>query len=204
MRTAWVSGISEQELRRASGSLRRLTVPPVYSEAWRAVGLAEEPRVPTLEVESRLDAIVDLSPITLLVYGGATGLDEEVLSHAWMKAGAFSVDDDPSNLVDVPWSAIGLTKFMEGTAAVVTGERISRRHVVKYVSNRLGGPHVGLARAPAGDRRPFELLDELRDFDAYDHSLPYYLLLTIGYAIAHAPDTELFCARAGKQLGLEA
>ncbi len=87
-----------------------------------------------------------------------------------------------------------LDEYMASTCIVVDGTAVSRRHVVKFVANRLGGAHFD----PRGKKsRKREEEEEERLFDLMDRAvhvvrlpLVYYELLSIGQSLVNSEDIK--------------
>lgn len=95
----------------------------------------------------------------------------------------------------LPSETVPLTKFVDAPCAVVSGEVVSRRLLIKYIANKLGGAHYDPKRLP--DERVFSLLDSVRErIKILDKPVVYFELLSIGQALAMAPDIERFLSAA--------
>jgi hypothetical protein len=53
---------------------------------------------------------------------------------------------------------LSLTDYLQSAAAIICGEAVSRRDVIRYVANKLGGAHFDPDRSRRGDER-LALLD---------------------------------------------
>jgi hypothetical protein len=78
-----------------------------------------------------------------------------------------------------------------GLPAIVSrGERLSRRNVVKYVTNRLGGKHFDSKRKAS--EQPYVLLDHvMKSFEILERRAVYFELLSIGQSVAESKDASL-------------
>jgi hypothetical protein len=84
-------------------------------------------------------------------------------------------------------TTFGLSGFLRSPAIVIRGTVLSRRDIIIYVSNKLGGSHLDPTRADADAR--FALLDEgLDQIIAANKRAPYYELLSIGHAVLRSRD----------------
>ncbi|MEX2645454.1 MAG: hypothetical protein WD249_04250 [Gaiellaceae bacterium] len=100
------------------------------------------------------------------------------------------------NLLDQDHTrSYGLSEYVESAAIFYKHTYIARRHVVKYIANKLGGAHLDVSRTRKEDG-PYVLLDDLQ---ARAHLMgkpaAYYELLSIGQAIASSADAKVFITR---------
>lgn len=197
LRDTWEEQVSDSLLRQSSAVLRRLAVEGDYGRAWRSVGFEREPRVRTMT----LDGILRSIPAKRLLYaspGGALLQGAELGQIVIPKALYNLPPDDGSGLNT---TQLGLSAFMDAPGAVIRGDLISRRDIVKFVANKLGGAHYDPDRR---DSRAFEELDWLMTTRSIarmaflDKSPLYFDLVSIGQAIAKSPDADRFLNAAGQ------
>lgn len=110
---------------------------------------------------------------------------------------------DDCNIPTGGWNFIyyDLPDFLASPAVILDGRRFSRRTIIKYVANRLGGAHMKKA---GGSRRQggspeFDLLDQYGD-TAHDLRMPFIELLAIGQAVADSSDAFRFREAADRAL----
>lgn len=200
LREEWDEEVDDSSLRRSSVILRRLLVEGEMGRAWRDLGLAKQPIVtaPSLEVWLRG---VPGEQVSWAHAGGARYRGMEV-SGALERRGAASAAD-----LQRRHDAIGgdverqfsLSRFVESPCVVVRGQFISRREVIKYVANKLGGVHPVDSKRNverAADRQ-YQLLDSVRSSGLIaGKNAVYFELLAIGQCLTRSPDIESFLDRS--------
>ena len=83
-----------------------------------------------------------------------------------------------------------LSNWLSSTCLIVNGVSVSRRDVVKYVANKLGGVHVDPSRNSKGDQG-YIALDEARNgVRVLDLDSVYAELTAIGQQFAKAIESE--------------
>lgn len=197
LRDEWSHDLGRDAVRRASPALRLLLVDNLYGQAWRAVGLPREPVISAISLD-RYDDLIESGKVTSAYAAGPTGHEAQIFTSVTVH-GEIPEWMDPNRhqqLGHEHASDFPLRAFLESTCMVVEGHRVSRRELIKYVANRLGGAHFGLAGAKLATRPLFELLDKAADDGGLvlGYPLPHYLLLTVGYALARSADLEVFVA----------
>lgn len=90
---------------------------------------------------------------------------------------------------------LSLTEYLRSPAAIVQGTEITRRDVLAYVANKLGGAHYDTGRERRGDER-YRLLDnQLAIYTPEGKpptSFPFVELLAIAETIAESSDAARF------------
>ena len=175
--------VDDHSLRRSSAIMRRLLVEGDLQRAWRTSGRAKQPDIETHELD-RVLALVPQSRIVLASVGGATYNGMELAS-------IFEVTGLPPNgalgaltPADLPRRAMPLDSYLAATTMIVGGLSISRRLLIKYVANKLGGVHFDPRRRPDKEQQPFERLDHARDtYLLAGKNAVYFELLSIGQAL---------------------
>lgn len=214
LRDEWDEAIEEDALRRNSPVLRRLLIEGDYSRAWRAVGLAKEPRIKSFDMAAQVQGLTP-ERISFAQHGGANynGMRvlgataySGVLSDAEMKARAERTLAMVNNMAQC-----GLTEFMKQTCMFVGGRGaglpalpVTRHQLIKYVANKRGGAHYDTSRSPLNKSEMVYLaLDGVFKMGSCVAELQsaYFELLSIGRAIADSDDAQAFTERASQALG---
>jgi hypothetical protein len=99
-----------------------------------------------------------------------------------------------------PERDLSLKKFLDSACIVARGTKISRRTLIKYVANKLGGVHFDPKRdLTKMEEQQFALLDEIRDERIVaDKPAIYFELLSVGQALLASPDITMFLALGAK------
>lgn len=81
-----------------------------------------------------------------------------------------------------------LSEYLEELSFIIDGERVKRHHVVRYVSNKLGGTHYDEARNHRFDP-PLTILDRvINRHDFLSKDAVYAAVLGIGQELIFSPD----------------
>ena len=138
LRDTWGDSVADDELRRGSAVLRRLLVDGELQRAWLAAGRLREPCV---HANGLAGGILGARHEIAFATPGGARVNGVVLDGQCLLARAMT----PEELVKAPVLTVkqdqGLRAFVEGPGAVIEGEPISRRVIIKYVANALGGIH---------------------------------------------------------------
>jgi len=191
----WDEEVDDHSLRRSSTILRRLLVEGVLQRAWKAAGLDKEPSITASTLEPILNRF-PLDKLTFAAAGGARYRGAE-LRGALIANYAFSPDEVRKGFEDgLPSATTGLRAFTEAPCIVVNGELVSRRILVQYVANKLGGAHLDQTRGATAKERLYRLLDQARrEIMLLDKPAVYFEVLSMGQALVASPDIESFrCA----------
>lgn len=191
VRREWDEDIDDASLRRGSTVLRRLLVENELQRAWRAVGLDGQPMITTPAFSSTLESIA-LEKLVFATAGGARYKGAQ-LSGIYLELTNEIHEAKIEKLREggPPLEAMSLTQFVDGTCVVVSGQVVSRRLLIKYISNKLGGAHYDPKRSL--DEPVFSLLDSARErIQILDKPAVYFELLSIGQALAITPDIGKF------------
>jgi hypothetical protein len=185
----WVESIDEHSLRRSSSVLRRLLVFGDYAKAWRIAGEPKEPQLEAVDL-SEILAGLELARVFFATAGGGHS-GRGALSGALEYSGVMSREliQQRYERGGPPRRLYRVSEFLASPGVVFQGEQVSRRHVIKYVANKLGGDHFDPARTK--DEHAYKILDNaMNDAQVLDKRLVYFELLSIGQAIAQSPDAE--------------
>jgi hypothetical protein len=135
----WNQDITDDSLRRNSVVLRRLLVNGDLLRVWRKAEFQGQPEIvaPTLEEHLKL---YPLNTVRFALAGGA--------HYGSMTVAVFFERDVASTPEEIKRSfGLGpvyetkftLTEFVESSCVIVEGVVISRREIIRYVANKLGG-----------------------------------------------------------------
>jgi hypothetical protein len=185
----WDESVDEDSLRRSSTVLRRLLVLGDYAKAWRVAGEAKEPRLEAVDLSNAL-AGLELARIFFASAGGGRSGGGE-LSGALQYSGVMSPELIRERYArgEPPRRVFHISEFLASPGVVFRGEFVSRRHVIKYVANKLGGDHFDPMRKK--DERAYQILDNaMNAAQILDKRLVYFELLSIGQALAQSGDAK--------------
>lgn len=215
LRDEWDDAIDEDALRRNSTVLRRLLIHADYSKAWRAVGLAKEPRMQAVDMSAFLKGIAPEHIIVMQIGGGdhlggvqmgpSGGFTYEMTPQevqARFEVGKTKLDDmQPCGMREYMNRVCMAIRVSASGAAI---ESVTRHQLVNYVANKRGGAHLD-ARRDSQDptERVYMALDRVFDGSARTADLPavYFELLSIGQAVVRLDDAKAFMDRASEALG---
>jgi hypothetical protein len=193
LRQSWDQSTDEPSLRRTSPILRRLLVEGAYGRAWRSVGLDKEPTVIAGELVFDAGAL-EKDKIFFVGSFGALPPREERVPVVMMYAAP--PDLEPKPAATGQRAVMGLSRFMDGICLILRGERISRRLLITYVANKLGGVHLDVRRDPGRDRALLEL-DMAHNVVVLEGCRAVYAeLVTVGQCLVSSPDVDRFLERA--------
>lgn len=196
LKTGWVRNISDAEIRRGSAILRRLLVEKRMGQAWREVGFEREPIILGGNLEAQLSG-VDRSSIMVALAGGAEVQDWNGSALLFVKLKPYENKPPERNFSPEEMEAImahpfSLSQYVESECAVVQGQSIKRRELIKYMANVRGGVHLG--KEITGQKMEDSLIRRIRllegGVDAFQKSGLTFELLAIGQSVGKSPDTQ--------------
>ena len=188
LRTDWCADISDAQLRRGSTTLRRLIAEGELQRAWKAAGLAREPEIPAFVIPE-IFTVFDPARLLCATAGGAIHKGIQAAGMVMVDYSAPQAQLEQHRALGLPQATLGLRAFSEGECVKVRSGSLNRRQLVKYVANRLGGAHFDGKRGKAHEEQLFAELDESSSrMRIVDKPVTYFELLSIGQALALAPD----------------
>ena len=189
--TEWADSVSREVIRRGSAILRRLLVEKELGRAWRAVGSEKEPII----LGANLDLLIrdyDRNEIYFALAGGAHR--EGLLMGAFCMCTSppperkFDEGESLDNMMNYPFT---LSQYVESACALVEGEPVKRRELIKYMANIRGGVHITGAKLRPDEQ---EIIRKVSNMDKKinDHVLDGlgFELLSIGQSIGRSPDVH--------------
>jgi hypothetical protein len=185
LRAGWLEGTSDADLRRGSAILRRLLIDNgqgVLIQIWRELGFQRQPVVVAPSLSA---AVLAASGTIVLATAGKASVDGIDIAGYMRSTEAFNDDYSPDGHEQL------LADYISAPCIVVYGEQISRRELVKYFSNYLGGVHLSWrARKKQDDfARLFRRIEELPiQSELLGKDLLHFELLSIGQAIGQSSD----------------
>ncbi len=206
LRDTWNASITEDSLAVSSNVLRLLLVDKKYGEAWRIAGFKGEPSIKAVDLDLHA-AASDPDIVYAQAGGGKSGLGMVAGVVMWNRA---LTDDEikerfehmKGQLDQTPGERLfRLTEFLESPCILHAGQTISRRIVIKYVANKLGGVHVGGKDRPKEAAQFAALEDLMTTIKLADRRSPYFELLSIGQAVRNSYDAGLLIDKA-EELGV--
>ncbi|MBK8904256.1 MAG: hypothetical protein IPM53_23960 [Anaerolineaceae bacterium] len=195
----WGQTISNHALRRGSTVLRSLLVQKQLHQAWNLAGFDGRLQITTSSLKETL-SIIPKEKIIFAASGGALYKDVAVRGALVIdKSNLSEAELNAINLAGFPEEILSLHEFVEATCVVAEGQPISRRTLINYVANALGGAHYDTKRDRKKTGKDFSVLDRAaQNFEFEDKNLVYFELLAIGQAIANSRDVEMLRQKVGK------
>lgn len=192
----WDDSVDDHSLRRSSPVLRRLLVHNDLQKAWLDLGMEKEPQIKVSTLSSILQSIPK-EKITFASAGGAKYKGME-LRGALMANYAMSPEEIKQNYSQgIPEEILGLRAFINAPTVVINGQEISRRTVIKFIANKLGGDHFDQKRNGDAEETQFSLLDQAASqIKLADKNAIYFELLSAGQALINADDIRIFMEKS--------
>lgn len=199
----WATGADDDALRRGSPMLRRLLVDGELQRAWRAAGMPKQPQIKAVCLDHALQG-VQLKDVVFASAGGALH-DGMALAGALMRDIAVPQEELKARHARGPnHRTFKLLDFVEAPCVCVRDHKVSRRTVIKYVTNKLGGAHHDAKRGNDKEELSFILLDKFgkRQVQFAGKPLIYFELLAIAQAVVDSDDIKKFAGiDAGGECG---
>lgn len=190
LQRAWAGGTSKQEIRRGSAILRRFLVDGgqgVLFRAWREYDFPDQPTI--VGPDLRAAAGDELSVIVLGLAGGGN-VNGGYSANVILNKGPRTVDPLPvedGTTAERNWP---LLDFVDAPSVIVAGDTVSRRDVVKFFANYLGGVHQS-DRVAKGDEEMLARIGAISGVvDAFRNDGMVFELLSIGQLVAGADDID--------------
>jgi hypothetical protein len=127
-------------LRRGSTVLRQLLVQNELQRAWKAAGFEREPQIKASSLASILNQFPK-EKIHFAAAGGAHYKGAELRGALVLNYAVNTAEIGENHTDGLPQETFGLRRFVEAPCAIVKGNLISRRVLIKFVANKLGGAH---------------------------------------------------------------
>jgi hypothetical protein len=182
----WLHNPPDDEIRRGRAILRRLLVERELGNAWRSSGFEKEPHIIAVDLAAKVLNHSGQFP-ELALAGGGSYKDWQIACTVLWK------NSKPNDLQSAPVErAFSLSQYLESPAGLILGETISRRKVIKYMANVRGGVHLETAKARREERAFISHISTLEGaVNMFVMNGLLYELLSIGQAVAQAPDSNL-------------
>ena len=196
IRDGWGEQISDGELRRGSAVLRRLLIHGELQRAWKAAGNKSQPTVPAVLLPELPFSVVEFASA-----GGAQFNGMQVSAVFSAKPGTRLPDKLKEQLSALSKAGelvrnLRLSEFLSASCLVVDGVPVSRRQLVTFVANKLGGAHYDPSRDDK-DGPFFRLLDKARTvWTVSDKPAVYLEVLAVGQALSRSADLARLCGLA--------
>lgn len=194
--------VDDQTIRRNSNVLWTLLIDGWYGRAWRAAGNRGQPSVDATDLAAAL-AGRDLTRMEYAQAGGGishgmgvAGTMEysRVLTPDERRASHERVRDAMESGRAPHERRYLLSEYLDSPSVVARGRLISRRLVVKYMGNRLGGRHLGSSEHK--DNEVFDFLDEVADLrQIAGRPAMFFEALSIGQTIGQSDDARALRAK---------
>lgn len=190
LQRTWTGGASDAELRRGSAILRRFLVDGgqgLLFRAWREYGFSGQPTI--VGPDLRASAGDDLSIIVLGLAGGGN-VGGTYSANIVLNKGPETVEPLPVEDGTTSERNWRLLDFIEAPSIIVAGETVSRREVVKFFANYLGGVHQS-DRVRKGDEEMVERIRKIGGVvEAFRKEGMMFELLSIGQLVVGSEDID--------------
>lgn len=186
-------GTPDRELRRASVELRKFFVDGVLLRAWTTVVGKETFHIQARNIRPLIDrdaACIEFASFSTHVR--PMGEIGEVSVGCRNSEGKF-VRPEPT-----PGPTLPLKAFMQGTACIVHGKKLSRIDMVKALANKKGGAHIDESRDGGTD----ELVDVLEGYVVMEASALFAEIHTMIRCLMSSDDTRRLELGLIRYLGL--
>ena len=191
LRTQWDHTVDDDSLRRSSPILRRLIVDNDLQRAWKESGQTREPKLQA----ATLQGVIAEIPLDKVVFAAAGGAHYGNAHLAGVLIRNYAVPPEEIQRrakTGVPTKVMGLREFANAPSVIVQGKPITRRIVIKYVANKLGGAHFDGARDETELGAMYGLLDKASTIRLLEKPAIYFELLSAGQALVSASDIRDF------------
>jgi hypothetical protein len=139
----WGSDISNAEIRRGTGVLRRLLVEDVYGTAWRVVGGVKQPSLIAVDLALLLGD--QAHRVVYALAWGSLFRGVHMASPVLIKCGEPIGGPAPEPIREggYPFErSFVLSEYLSSLSGIVEGRNFNRRDVIKYLANVKGGVHL--------------------------------------------------------------
>jgi hypothetical protein len=198
-------GLNRTDVRISSTILRRLMVEGDYPRSWRALGFKDEPTVTATDLRPLLRSTTIQSQWIHYAYAGGKWGDED--GYRGLKLivvpREYAQDETVTQRLTDEFATIQsekeftISKYLRSASAIVAGQPISRRDIIEYVANKLGGAHFDSRRREREIK--YQLLDE-NHVQAGAFPAAFVELLAMVSTLASSSDAERYVDRAHKDL----
>ena len=187
-RDQWKDGATDAELRRGTTILRRLLIDGgngMLLPAWRALGFEGQPTLPAYALPA--EYLAHGRKVLLATAGGARANGVQIAAIVVAKERLERASQKPSPI------RLTVAEFLAAPVTVGDGSSMTRREIIKFFANYLGGVHVG-SRARRDDQalaRKFARIEEIAlQVKVLDKDLVHLELLAFGQSIGTSEDCQ--------------
>jgi hypothetical protein len=195
---AWNDSVDDSVLRRDSTILRRLLIDGDLNEAWKMLGFKQKIFVFAPRAEYFLET-KESHKINFILSGG--GLYQGIFAALAIHNKGKEAVTLPSHINPIEHK-FTLSEFLDSVSIFVENTKISRRELIQYVANKLGGVHIDFSRKGRLAQK-FETLDRNIDRFKFEGKLAlrgkntvYFELLSIGQLLSNSKDIKQFSLKA--------
>jgi hypothetical protein len=185
--------MSDGDIRRGSGVLRRLLVEDVYGSAWRAIGREKQPKVIAVDIAT-LVAPEHVGRIKYAIAAGAHFRGVMMTCMVLSKGAQPVADLGPPIRKDgfLGEREFPLSEYLSSPSGVIDGRIFTRRDVIKYIANIRGGVHLGAKERKAEKKLVARLSKIEKRLSVHTTDGLLVELAAIGQAVAKSPDSDEF------------
>lgn len=196
---SWQEGefLEDDTLRRDSGILRRLLVDggagllPNYR---RQLGRKGPLELEAIDLKRMIEGL-DRQAIAWAAAGGATHNGLMVSSVLYYRRAMTDEQMKARYEAGEAKRMMPVARYLDSTCIIFEGASVSRRNVVQFIANRLGGVHFDPTRDRSGAvvEAQFKALDEvMKRASLAEKNAVYFELLGIGQALVASPQVQEF------------
>jgi hypothetical protein len=181
-----LAAVDEAHLRELSAKLRRLLVEGTLQQLRKAQGIRGEPKITSSAFPLEPGSIISQSGGMTrgqMTVGGFQGFNR-AMSPEEIKSRFEAWRDSPKTRVQT------LSNWLSSSCMTVGKVAVSRRIVIQYVANKLGGVHLDPKRNPAKDAAYIALDDARNGVRVLDLDLVYGELTAIGQQLRDSKEVR--------------
>lgn len=180
---------SNDEIRKISADMRFLFIDGNgnLKKAWKTAGLKNEPKILVPSFLNKTDNSVNS---TIFTGGGANINGMQIMGFSYSDR-ALSDEEIKADYekerasINAPAEQIGLNAYLNSKVVKVNNIMLSRREIIKYVANKLGGVHYD---EKGRDQNVESFRHEVR---LLDQDPIYFELLSYAQQVSESPDIKL-------------
>lgn len=143
LRDVWKHDYPEPDIRRGSAILRRLLVDGEYLHAWKMVGFDKQPSLRAVNLLNLIKGIPESQIIVSLAMGAH--YRDAYWAGVCLAPNNMQIQTHETKFDNSSYpgeQTYYLSDFLGSSSGIANSKHITRRDVIKYVANVLGGVHI--------------------------------------------------------------